>query len=52
VRRVASGRFPEGAHRVRWDGRDDAGRAVAPGVYVYRLITPTFQASRHLAIVR
>ena len=26
-----------GLHVARWDGRDDAGRAVASGVYLYRL---------------
>ncbi len=26
-----------GQYSIRWDGRDDAGHAVAPGVYFYRL---------------
>lgn len=33
---------------VRWDGRDDAGHLVAPGVYVYKLVVeldPTERAS-------
>ncbi len=29
--------LPAGAHTWVWDGRDDAGAAVASGVYVYRL---------------
>lgn len=29
--------LPAGEHAVRWDGRDDAGAKVAPGVYLYRL---------------
>lgn len=28
---------PAGVHRVRWDGRDDAGRNVGSGIYLYRL---------------
>jgi len=27
----------EGAHTIRWDGRDDGGRALASGMYMYRL---------------
>ena len=26
-----------GAHTIRWDGRDDEGRSVASGVYLYQL---------------
>jgi len=36
VRRLAQGRFPAGPRVVGWDGRDDAGRAVPPGVYLAR----------------
>ena len=37
VRRVISGRRDAGLHRERWNGRDDAGRDVASGVYFVRL---------------
>jgi len=38
LRRVISqARFAPGDHVVRWDGNDDAGRAVASGVYVVRI---------------
>ena len=33
--RVASGRL---SSLVRWDGRDDAGNLVAPGMYLYKLV--------------
>ena len=33
VRRVASGRLPEGEHSRVWDGLDDAGRPVGAGLY-------------------
>jgi len=36
VRRLAQGRFPAGSRAVTWDGRDDAGRPVPPGVYLVR----------------
>ena len=30
---------PQGAHLATWDGRDDTGHEVAPGLYFYRLET-------------
>ncbi len=37
IRRVASGRYGTGMHRIAWDGRDDRGLAVAGGTYFARL---------------
>ena len=37
VRQVWDGPLRAGQHRFTWDGRDEAGKAVAAGVYVYRV---------------
>ena len=37
VRQVWQGPLRAGSHRFVWDGRDEVGRAVAAGVYVYRV---------------
>ena len=37
VRSLLDRRMTRGTHIVGWDTRDDAGRAVAPGVYLARL---------------
>jgi hypothetical protein len=37
VRRLLDGQVSAGAHDVVWDGRDDAGREAASGVYFHRL---------------
>ena len=37
VRAVVDGDYPAGNQDLAWDGRDDGGRAVADGVYLYRL---------------
>jgi hypothetical protein len=37
VRRLADWEYPGGTHRLYWDGRDDAGRALSSGVYFYQL---------------
>jgi hypothetical protein len=57
--RVASlieGRLPAGRHVASWDGVDDRGRAVASGVYIYRLRAPAGavadEVSRKLLLIR
>ncbi len=37
VRRLWEGPLGAGGHRFVWDGRDEAGKAVAAGVYVYQV---------------
>ncbi len=37
VRRLLAAELAAGQHDLSWDGRDDAGRSVPPGVYVARL---------------
>ena len=41
-----------GLHRLRWDGRDDRGRPLASGVYVYRLVTAGGAQTRKLTLLR
>ena len=38
VRTLVDGRMPAGTRSVEWDGRDDAGRPLAGGAYVARLV--------------
>jgi hypothetical protein len=41
-----------GRNEQIWDGRDDAGREVAAGVYLYRLETPERRAHGRMALVK
>jgi hypothetical protein len=50
VRELAGGVREAGEYAIAWDGRDDAGRAVAPGLYFARLEAPGFSATRKLAV--
>jgi hypothetical protein len=40
-----------GAHEVTWDGRDEDGVRVAPGVYYYRIDAGGFRTGKSLVIV-
>ena len=37
VRQVWDGSLAAGTHRFTWDGRDEAGKGVAAGVYIYKV---------------
>lgn len=37
VKNLFNRRMAAGQHRVRWDGRDEAGKKVSSGIYLYRL---------------
>jgi predicted GH43/DUF377 family glycosyl hydrolase len=52
VRVLVDGHLPAGAHFAEWEGRDGAGRAVAAGLYLYRLETTTFAETRRMMLVR
>jgi hypothetical protein len=41
-----------GAHEVRWDGRDDAGNAVAAGVYFYRLTAGNKTSTKKMVLLK
>ena len=43
---------PAGYHRLHWDGRDDAGRPLGSGVYLYRLVTGETVLTRKLTLLR
>ncbi|MDE2733967.1 MAG: T9SS type A sorting domain-containing protein [Gemmatimonadota bacterium] len=41
-----------GYHRLSWNGRNDAGRLLASGVYLYRLVTTKGVLTRKLVLLR
>lgn len=41
-----------GRHSATWDGRDDAGRRVAPGIYFSRLETARYSATQSMTLLR
>lgn len=49
---LAEGLRAAGTHAVMWDGRDKNGRAVASGVYFYRLDAGEFSATRKMLLLK
>jgi len=52
VRTLVAGRRSGGAHRVRWDGRDDGGHRVATGIYLYRLRAGGEERARRMILIK
>jgi hypothetical protein len=52
VARLHHGPLPQGRHVVRWDGRGFGGALAAPGIYHYRLRTPSTDETRTLVVAR
>jgi murein DD-endopeptidase MepM/ murein hydrolase activator NlpD len=51
LRTLASGRMPAGRHQKIWDGADDAGRRAGPGLYLFRMRSGAFEATRRTVLV-
>ena len=52
VRTLYEGHADAGANEIAWNVADEAGRPLAPGVYVYRLRTSAETLSRRLVVTR
>jgi hypothetical protein len=52
VRRLLVGPVAAGPHELDWDGRDDAGRELAAGVYLLTAASGTQRQARKLVLVR
>ena len=52
VRSLEDDMLPAGLHHVVWDGRDGAGRAVAPGVYFARFNTRELKTSEKVMLLK
>ena len=52
VRTLMSAQQGAGTYQVTWDGRDDRGREVSSGVYLYRLEAGFFTAVRKMVLAK
>ena len=51
VRTLLDGEAAAGAHELTWDGSNDAGHSVVPGVYAYRLLAGDRELTRKLVLL-
>ncbi len=52
VRVLIDGAVGAGVHRIDWDGRDDSGHPVPPGLYLLRLDAPDGSRTRRTVLLR
>ena len=52
VRTLVQGEQPAGYHRVQWDGRDQDGKKLNSGVYLYRIEAGSFSQTRKVVLLK
>lgn len=52
VKKVLERELDSGYHSVVWDGRDERGKAVASGIYFYRMENGSFVANRKMMLMK
>jgi len=52
VKTLVNGTLPSGTHHVTWDARDEAGAPVSSGLYLYRMETTGFTATKTLVLMK
>jgi len=52
VRRLVDSDLMPGSHRVAWDGKDEAGRKVSSGIYLYTLKAGVVSLTRKMVAVK
>ncbi len=52
VKNLVNSDLPKGQHSVVWDGRDDNGKAVSGGIYLYQLSAGQCTSARKMLLVK
>ncbi len=52
VSTLVDGDLETGRHRIVWHGRDDKGRDLPSGVYLYRIVTDDFEQTRKMTLIK
>ncbi len=52
VRQLLNNRLPAGSYRLIWDGKDELGRTVSSGVYIYVFRSQSFVKQKRMMLVK
>jgi hypothetical protein len=52
VKRLLDGQLEPGYHQLQWDGRNAGGREVPSGIYIARLVTPEYNKSIKMLLLK
>lgn len=52
VRTLVDRHQPANRYTVRWDGRDNSGKEVSNGVFIYKLCAGEFEAVKKMTMLR
>lgn len=52
VKTVVEAYQQQGVYSVNWDGKDNSGKTAANGVYIYRLESGDFKATKKMVILK
>jgi hypothetical protein len=52
IRKLVGETKPAGFHEAAWDGKDETGKSVTSGVYIYRLGTGNYVQSKKMLLIR
>jgi hypothetical protein len=52
VRNLVNEEKPAGEYNITWDGKDNAGKSVASGIYLYKIKTDNFSSSKKMLLMK
>lgn len=52
VKSLLNNQEAAGAHQVVWDGKDASGKSVSSGIYLYKLVTPSFVETKKMTLMK
>ena len=52
VKTLADKVYPAGNHQLIWNGKDDKGRSVSSGIYMYRMETPSYAKTMKMMLMK
>ena len=52
VKQLVSDQLSAGQHSVVWNGKDDSGKSVSSGIYLYKLKTVNFEKTKKMILIK